>query len=70
MGLFTSVIVYEYPFNERIRAYLRLEYLFDRLFFFAREGDSRQHQVAVTSLFDLLDACERTDVKGAVLQDL
>jgi len=64
------VIVYEYPFNERIRAYLRLEYLFDRLFFFAREGDSRQHQVAVTSLFDLLDACERTDVKGAVLQDL
>ena len=70
MGLLTSVIVYEYPFNERIRAYLRLEYLFDRLFFFAREGDSRQHQVAVTSLFDLLDVCERTDVKGSVLQDL
>lgn len=70
MGLFTSVIVFEYPFNERIRAYLRLEYLFDGLFFFAREGDSRQHQVAVSSLFDLLDVCERTDVKGAVLQDL
>ena len=65
-----SVIVYEYPFNERIRAYLRLEYLFDRLFFFAREGDFRQHQVAVTALFDLLDACERTDIKGALLQDL
>jgi len=64
------VIVFEYPFNERIRAYLRLEYLFDRLFFFAREGDSRQHQVAVASLFDLLDACERTDVKSALLQDL
>ncbi|QYJ22115.1 cell division protein ZapD [Achromobacter sp. ES-001] len=64
------MIVYEYPFNERIRAYLRLEYLFDRLFFFAQAGDSRQHQIAVTSLFDLLDACERTDVKGAVLQDL
>ena len=64
------MIVYEYPFNERIRAYLRLEFLFDRLFFFAREGDSRLHQVAVTALFDLLDACERTDVKGALLQDL
>lgn len=70
MGLFISVIVYEYPFNERIRAYLRLEYLFDRLFFFVREGDPRQHQVAVTALFDLLDVCERTDVKGALLQDL
>ncbi|AKQ57443.1 cell division protein ZapD [Bordetella hinzii] len=64
------MILYEYPFNERIRAYLRLEYLFDRLAFFAREGDARQHQVAVTSLFDILDACERTDMKGAVLQDL
>jgi len=64
------VILYEYPFNERIRAYLRLEYLFDRLFFFAREGDARLHQIAVSSLFDLLDACERTDIKGAVLQDL
>ncbi len=64
------MIVYEYPFNERIRAYLRLESLFDRCFFFAREGDARQHQVAVSSLFDLLDACERTDNKGSVLQDL
>lgn len=26
-----SVILYEYPFNERIRTYLRLEHLFLRL---------------------------------------
>jgi hypothetical protein len=26
-----SVILYEYPFNERIRTYLRLEHLFRRL---------------------------------------
>jgi len=64
------VILYEYPFNERIRAYLRLEYLFDRLFFFVRGDDIRQHQIAVSTLFDILETCERTDVKGAVLQDL
>lgn len=64
------MILYEYPFNERVRAYLRLEYLFDRLAFFAAEGDARLHQVAVISLFDILDVCERTDMKGAVLQDL
>src|SRR5690606_19926385 len=60
----------EYPFNERIRAYLRLEYLFDRLSYFAREGDPRQHQIAVATLFDILDATERTDIKTSVLQDL
>lgn len=64
------MILYEYPFNERVRAYLRLDYLFDRLFYFAREGDPRHHQIAVATLFDILDATERTDIKTAVLQDL
>ncbi|MDQ8034227.1 MAG: cell division protein ZapD [Bordetella sp.] len=64
------MILFEYPFNERVRAYLRLEYLFDRLKFFAREGDARQHQIAVATLFDILEAGERTDMKSAVLQDL
>jgi cell division protein ZapD len=64
------VILYEYPFNERVRAYLRLEYLFDRLFFFGRLGDARFHQIAVATLFDLLDATERTDVKSSVMQDI
>ncbi|MEI2415251.1 cell division protein ZapD [Orrella sp. JC864] len=64
------MILYEYPFNERIRSLLRLEYLFDRLFFFAQAGDARMHQAAVSAMFDLLDACERTDLKGAILQEL
>lgn len=64
------MILYEYPLNERIRTYLRLECLFDRLFFFADEKDAYHHQVAVATLFDLLDAIERSEVKTAVLQDL
>ena len=64
------MILYEYPFNERIRAYLRLEYLFDRLFYFGRGHDIREHQIAVSTLFDILDACERTDIKSSVLQDV
>lgn len=64
------MILYEYPFNERIRAYLRLEYLFDRLFFFAQPGDAKNHQIAVATIFDILDASERTDIKSAVLQDM
>jgi len=64
------VSLFEYPFNERVRALLRLESLFDRLIFFAGLSDARQHQVALSALFDLLDATERTDIKGSVLQDL
>ena len=64
------MILYEYPCNERVRALLRVEYLFDRLFFFTRGEDVRDHQIAVSTLFDLLDICDRTDLRGSVLQDL
>ncbi len=64
------MILFEYPFNERVRALMRLESLLDRMMFFAKPGDARHHQVALGALFDLLDATERTDMKGTVLQDL
>lgn len=61
---------FEYPFNERVRGWMRLEALFDRLQFFSQQDDARMHQVALAALFDVLDATDRTDVKGGVLQDL
>jgi len=64
------VILYEYPCNERVRSLLRVEYLFERLFFFAKGTDVHHHQVSVATLFDLLDICDRSDLRGAVLQDL
>ncbi|MCC2597610.1 cell division protein ZapD [Pusillimonas sp. MFBS29] len=64
------MILYEYPCNERVRSLLRVEHLFDRLFFFAQGTDVHHHQIAVATLFDLLDICDRTDLRGAVLQDL
>lgn len=61
---------FEYPFNERVRGWMRLESLFDRLNHFAGQDDPRMHQVALAALFDVLEATDRTDVKGGVLQDL
>jgi len=70
LKVFSRVILYEYPCNERVRALLRVEHLFDRLFFFAKGEDVHFHQITVATLFDLLDICDRTDLRGAVLQDL
>lgn len=64
------MILYENPCNERVRTLLRVEYLFDRLFFFAKGEDARCHQIAMATLFDLLDICDRADVRTAILQDL
>ncbi len=64
------MILYEYPCNERIRSLLRVEHLFDRLFFFAKGEDVRHHQISMATLFELLDISDRTDLRGAIVQDL
>lgn len=64
------MILYEYPCNERVRALLRVEHLFGRIFFFIDSEQVQHHQIAVSTLFELFEICERSDLRGAVLQDL
>jgi len=64
------VILYEYPCNERVRVFLRVEHLFERLAFFTQGSDPFLHQSAVTTLFDVLELTDRVDLRGMVLQDI
>jgi cell division protein ZapD len=64
------VILYEYPFNERIRTYLRLEHLFRRLGQLVPRDTALDHHYALTTLFEILDVATRADLKSDVLKDL
>lgn len=64
------MILYEYPFNERVRSLLRLEDQLDRLFYFACQEDARAHHAALTVLFDIVDATTRSDLVGDLLREL
>jgi len=64
------VILYEYPFNERIRTYLRLQQLFDRLGVLIARQDAIDHHFALTTLFELLEVAARPELKADVLKDL
>ena len=66
----TSVILYEYPFNERIRTYLRLEHLFLRLRELIGRPTVLDHHFALTTLFEVMDVGSRADLKSDVLKDL
>lgn len=63
-------ILYEYPFNERIRTLLRLEDLFERFVFFLEQDDARMHHAALTILFEIADVTGRTDLKSDLLKEL
>jgi len=64
------VILYEYPFNERIRTYLRLERLHGRLGQLLERTSALDHHFALHTLFELLDVGARSDLKSEVLKDL
>lgn len=65
-----SVIIYEYPFNERIRTYLRLEHLFHRLAELVSREDPLDHHYALATIFEVMDVGARADLKSDVLKDL
>ena len=49
------MILYEYPFNERIRTYLRLEHLFRRLAELVPRTHPLDHHFALTTMFEVMD---------------
>lgn len=64
------MIVYEYPFNERIRTLLRLEDLYEKFKFFVHQEHPMQHHVALATIFDMLEVAGRADLKSDLLQEL
>src|SRR3954464_3191064 len=64
------VILYEYPFNERIRTYLRLEHLFRRLGELILRSHPLDHHYALATIFEVMDVAARADLKSDVLKDL
>jgi cell division protein ZapD len=64
------VISYEYPLNERIRTYLRLEHLFGRLSELTAAGSATDHHFGLVTIFEIIDVCGRADLKSEVLKDI
>ncbi len=64
------MIVYEYPFNERIRTLLRLEDLYEKFVYFLHQEHPQQHHIALSTIFEMLEVAGRADLKSDLLQEL
>lgn len=64
------MILYEYPLNERIRTYLRLEHLFRRLDTLVSRESALDHHYCLATLFEIMDVAARADLKTDMLKDL
>jgi cell division protein ZapD len=66
----TTTIIYEQPLNERIRAFLRLEFLFAQSAQHLRDDSQWGSRCTLSSLLDILSIFGRTDLKTEVLKEL
>ncbi|MBK1643382.1 cell division protein ZapD [Thiocapsa imhoffii] len=66
----SSFLTFEHPLNERVRTFLRIEHLFERLTHFAPQYDAWATRVAVESLLDLASVTARADIKTELLKEL
>ena len=62
------MIIYEQPLNERVRLFLRLENLFQRIDYYMSDPSKENTQTALELLLELHEMSSRLDVKSAILK--
>lgn len=63
-------IVYEQPLTERMRTFLRLDFLYQKTLYHSENESSWETRAAVGSLLEILAILARGDVRGDVLKEL
>jgi cell division protein ZapD len=63
-------VVYEHPLNERMRTFLRLEFLYGQASFHGEGANPWSTRAAVTSLLEILAITARGDSRSDVLKEL
>ena len=62
--------IYELPLNERLRTFMRIEFLYSRLNNFSGSKDHWQIRTTIHTLLEIYTILARTDVRREVLADL
>ena len=65
-----QVSIYEEPVQEKVRKFLKIEYLFDRIYYFKSKEDKRENYTALMALNDLYEILSRSDIKSELIREV
>jgi cell division protein ZapD len=65
-----NTITYEFPLNERIRVFIRLEQLFQQFSHFSAGASVADKRAAISALLDIMSIFRRNDLKSEILKEL
>ncbi len=63
-------VIYEFPLNERIRVFIRLEQLFQQFGHFSAGLTIADKRAAISVLLDIMSIFRRNDLKSEILKEL
>jgi cell division protein ZapD len=66
----TAPLAFEQPLNERMRTFLRLDFLYSQAVYHNEISTQWGSRAAVSSLLDMIAICARSDVRADVLKEL
>ncbi len=64
------LLVFEQPLNERMRTFLRLDFLYNQALFHNETGSQWGSRAAMTSLIDILAVISRSDLRSDALKEI
>lgn len=62
--------LYEYPLNERMRVFLRLESLFNECSYFVSGNNSWDNQACLNSILEIINTIDRIDIRTELIKEL
>jgi len=65
-----NIQLYEQPLNERMRTFLRLEFLYKQLIYNIERPKTWASRAAIASLLDIVAILSRGDIRGDVMKEL
>lgn len=65
-----DLVLYEFPLNERIRVFMRLEQLFQQIDHFLRGNSIWESRAVISSLLEILTIFSRNDLKSEILKEV
>lgn len=63
-------LTYEHPLNERVRTFLRLQHLFQKVLHFLPQPDIWSSRVAIEGLLDVVSITARADIRTELVKEL
>ena len=65
-----QVSIYEEPVTERVRKFIRIESLLQKILYFKDKDNSLENYIAVQSLCDLYELLMRSDLKSELIREM